>query len=313
MELVAGSSTPAPGPNALPFGTPVATGAAQVLCFGASPLVRATALPAPAAARKKSARCCVSRPTRRPNSRESGSTKVDQTSCTRGTRVSTWRAWRATGTTGRRRPSPAPSLRVVWVPWTRWRTSPRLSSTWRPVCLLQLGLLGLPRLLQLGLLGLRRSELRPQGAAPVAEGAGVTEQRIRQTVPDLPRGNLTVVVLKSRLQMHVGAMFVLDDKTRHKTPNEHIFNKGAIKRAELLDAWRRFMDKPSPSCSSCSKHTGRHVDDSRGDVRQRVHGTHTTRNDRAVECLRRPVNPVAPHALGLPTRLGVPRYSQRLS
>jgi predicted nucleic acid-binding Zn ribbon protein len=50
MELVAGSSTPAPGPNALPFGTPVATGAAQVLCFGASPLVRATALPAPAAA-----------------------------------------------------------------------------------------------------------------------------------------------------------------------------------------------------------------------------------------------------------------------
>jgi len=50
MEQVAGSSTPAPGPNALPFGTPVATGAAQVLCFGASPLVRATALPAPAAA-----------------------------------------------------------------------------------------------------------------------------------------------------------------------------------------------------------------------------------------------------------------------
>ncbi len=41
-----------------------------------------------------------------------------------------------------------------------------------------------------------------QGAAPVAEGAGVTEQRIRRTVPDLPRGNLTVVVLKSRLQMH---------------------------------------------------------------------------------------------------------------
>ncbi len=60
-------------------------------------------------------------------------------------------------------------------------------------------------------------------------------------MPCLPRGNLTVVVLKSRLQMHVGAMFVLDDKTRHKTPNEHIFNKGAIKRAELLDAWRRFM------------------------------------------------------------------------
>jgi hypothetical protein len=50
MELVAGSSTPAPGPNALPFGTPVATGAAQVLRFGASPLVRAAALPAPAAA-----------------------------------------------------------------------------------------------------------------------------------------------------------------------------------------------------------------------------------------------------------------------
>ena len=83
-----------------------------------------------------------------------------------------------------------------------------------------------------------------QGAAPVAEGAGVTEQRIRRTVPDLPRGNLTVAVLKSRLQMHGGAMFVKDDKTRHKSPNEHIFNKGAIKRDELLDAWRRFMDKP---------------------------------------------------------------------
>jgi hypothetical protein len=39
-------------------------------------------------------------------------------------------------------------------------------------------------------------------------------------------------------------MFVKDDKTRHKAPNEHIFNKGAIKRDELLDAWRRFMDKP---------------------------------------------------------------------
>ncbi len=50
MELVAGSSTPAPGPNALPFGTPVATGDAQVLCFGDSPLARSTALPAPAAA-----------------------------------------------------------------------------------------------------------------------------------------------------------------------------------------------------------------------------------------------------------------------
>ena len=37
-----------------------------------------------------------------------------------------------------------------------------------------------------------------QGAAPVAEGAGVTEQRIRRTVPDLPRGILTVAVLKSR-------------------------------------------------------------------------------------------------------------------
>ena len=86
-----------------------------------------------------------------------------------------------------------------------------------------------------------------QGAAPVAEGAGDTEQRIRLTVPGLPRGNLTVAVLKSRLQMHGGAMFVKDDKTRHKAPNEHIFNKGAIKRAELLDAWRRFMDKPSRS------------------------------------------------------------------
>ena len=83
-----------------------------------------------------------------------------------------------------------------------------------------------------------------QGAAPVAEGAGDTEQRIRRTVPDLPHGILTVAVLKSRLQMYGGAMFVLDDKTRHKAPNEHIFNKGAIKRAELLDAWRRFMDKP---------------------------------------------------------------------
>ena len=30
----------------------------------------------------------------------------------------------------------------------------------------------------------------------------MTEQRIRRTVPDLPRGNLTVAVLKSRLQMH---------------------------------------------------------------------------------------------------------------
>ena len=83
-----------------------------------------------------------------------------------------------------------------------------------------------------------------QGAAPVAEGAGVTEQRIRQAVPGLPVGNLTVAVLKSQLQMYGGAMFVLDDKTRHKAPNEHIFNKGAIKRDELLDAWRRFMDKP---------------------------------------------------------------------
>lgn len=79
---------------------------------------------------------------------------------------------------------------------------------------------------------------------PVAERAGVTEQRIRQAVPGLPVGNLTVAVLKSQLQMHGGAMFVLDDKTRHKAPNEHIFNKGAIKRDDLLDAWRRFMDKP---------------------------------------------------------------------
>ena len=36
----------------------------------------------------------------------------------------------------------------------------RLSSTWRPVCLLQLGL---PQMLQLGLLGLRRSELQRWG------------------------------------------------------------------------------------------------------------------------------------------------------
>ena len=42
--------TTAKGPNAMPFGTPGATDAAQALCFGASPLVRATALPAPAAA-----------------------------------------------------------------------------------------------------------------------------------------------------------------------------------------------------------------------------------------------------------------------
>ncbi len=63
-------------------------------------------------------------------------------------------------------------------------------------------------------------------------------------MPGLPRGNLTVAVLKSRLQMYGGAMFVLDIKTRYKAPNEHIFNKGAIKRAELLDAWHRFMDTP---------------------------------------------------------------------
>jgi hypothetical protein len=67
MDQVAGSSTPAPGPNALPFGTPGATDAAQALCFGASPLVRATALPAPPPrVRKKSgARCCLTRQTRR--------------------------------------------------------------------------------------------------------------------------------------------------------------------------------------------------------------------------------------------------------
>jgi hypothetical protein len=88
------------------------------------------------------------------------------------------------------------------------------------------------------------SAVGAQGAAPVAEGAGDTEQRISRTVPGLPRGNLTVAVLKSRLQMYGGAMFVLDDTTRHMAPNEHIFNKGAIKRAELLDAWRRFMDTP---------------------------------------------------------------------
>ncbi len=76
------------------------------------------------------------------------------------------------------------------------------------------------------------------------EGAGDTEQRIRRTVSGLPRGNLTVAVLKSRSQMYGGAMFVLDDKTRYKAPNEHIFNKGAIKRAELFDAWRRFMAAP---------------------------------------------------------------------
>ena len=37
-----------------------------------------------------------------------------------------------------------------------------------------------------------------KGAAPVAEGAGDTEQRIRRTVPGLPRGILTVSVLKSQ-------------------------------------------------------------------------------------------------------------------
>jgi hypothetical protein len=83
-----------------------------------------------------------------------------------------------------------------------------------------------------------------QGAAPVAEGAGDIEQRIRRTVPGLLRGNLTMAVLKSQLQMYGGASFVLDDNTRYKAPNAHIFNKGAIKRAELLDAWRRFMDTP---------------------------------------------------------------------
>ena len=37
-----------------------------------------------------------------------------------------------------------------------------------------------------------------QGAAPVAEGAGVTEQRIRRTVPDLPRGGAQVSVADAR-------------------------------------------------------------------------------------------------------------------
>jgi hypothetical protein len=83
-----------------------------------------------------------------------------------------------------------------------------------------------------------------QAADPVAEGAGDTEQRIRLTVPGLPRGNLTVAVLKSRLQMYGGVMFVLDDKTRYKQTNEYIFNKGAIKRDELLDTWRWFMATP---------------------------------------------------------------------
>ena len=60
----------------------------------------------------------------------------------------------------------------------------------------------------------------------------------------MPAGNVTVGGLKDRWRWYGGAMFVLDDKTRHKAPNEHIFNKGAIKRAELLDAWRRFMYTP---------------------------------------------------------------------
>ncbi len=62
-----------------------------------------------------------------------------------------------------------------------------------------------------------------QVAAPVTERAGDTKQRIRRTVPDLPLGNLTVAVLKSRLQMHGGAMFVLDDKTRHNIREKQRF------------------------------------------------------------------------------------------
>ena len=81
--------------------------------------------------------------------------KVEQTSCTRGTRVSTWRT--------RRSDAAALLLPAAGAP-----------------------------------------AVGAQGAAPVAEGAGDTEQRIRRTVPDLPRGNLTVVVLKSLLQMYGG-------------------------------------------------------------------------------------------------------------
>jgi hypothetical protein len=46
--------------------------------------------------------------------------KSYQTSCTRGTRVSTWRAWRATGMTGRRRHSP----QALAAAGTRRRHSP---------------------------------------------------------------------------------------------------------------------------------------------------------------------------------------------
>ncbi len=63
------------------------------------------------------------------------------------------------------------------------------------------------------------------------------------------------------------------------------------------------MPPPGARSPSCSKHTGRGVDDSRGHVRQRVHGTHTTRNDGAVEGLRRPVFPVARHVLQVETRV----------
>ena len=88
-----------------------------------------------------------------------------------------------------------------------------------------------------------------QGAAPVAEGAGDTEQRIRLTVPGLPRGNLTVAVLKSRLQIYGGAMFVFDIKTRYKAPNEHIFNKGAIKLREMRCG--NSGSSTAPSFSAC--------------------------------------------------------------
>ena len=54
-------------------------------------------------------------------------------------------------------------------------------------------------------------EVVTQATSPVAEGAGDTKQHIRLTVPGLPCGNLTVSVLKYRLQMYDGVVFDDDD------------------------------------------------------------------------------------------------------
>jgi len=80
------------------------------------------------------------------------------------------------------------------------------------------------------------------GGAVAAGGAA--EQRIRSSVPNLPRGHLTVAVLKDQLQLYGGAMCVDDAKARYRPPNQHLFNKSAIKRHELLAAWVRFLDTP---------------------------------------------------------------------